>query len=270
MVRSSFFVCALILLLASSVSAPCQGIPMMRPESRDNVRACAPRNTPQRLQPVARTVSATVRVPTPNRPYCGPGVFPSRPMCPPAPAAAPPSRPLPVRVEVSVRPESCEQRRPVPVVYRDPGFMGPIIRHSIGLAGATVAAPFRVLEMLVPLDASPTLGRRCGTPPRAQACGYQRPPIPRFDPRCPPPLTRPAYACIPRPGCAPPGPAVAPLPPCAMPPGCGPFMPPAMVEREQEPPCAPQSLLGGVLDLPFRLLSRGRVLHDMGSMPPAR
>lgn len=267
MVRGLFIYCVFIVLLMSNASASCQGIPTIRPMSPNNY-ACVPRKPTQRVQPVVRTVNATVRVPSPNRPNYGPGSFPSQPWCPPAPPVAAPSGPLPVRVEVSVRPESFEQRRPVPVVYRDPGFLGPIVRHTVGLAGATVAAPFRVLEMLVPLDATPgRTGRRCG-PPRPQNCGYKQPAAPRFAPPCPRPVTRPAYACVPRVGCAPPGPFVAPLPPCSAPSGCGPYMPPAMVERE--PPRAPQSLLGGVLDLPFRLLSRGRVLGDMGSTTSSR
>lgn len=268
MIRSAVMSCLSVLLVVSSVPALCQGIPLIRPTFPDNGRACVPQKAVQGPQPVARTVNATVRVPSPNKPYCGPGVSPSQPLCAPAPPATAPVRPLPVRVEVAVRPELFEQRRQVPVVYRDPGFMGLIVRHTVGLAGATVAAPFRVLEMLIPLDAPPNAGnRRCG-PPRPQNCEYQQPAAPRFVPLCPPPVTRPAYACAPSVGCAPTGPSVAPLPPCSGPSGCGPYMPPAMVE--QEPPCAPQSLLGGVLDLPFRLMSRGRVLGDMGSMPYPR
>lgn len=268
MIRSAFVSCLSMLFLMSSVSAFCQGIPLVRPMLRDNGTTCGPQKALQGLQPVARTVNATVRVPSPNKPNSGPGVYSAQPWCAPAPPATASGRPLPVRVEVAVRPESCEQRRPIPVVYRDPGFMGPIIRHSVGLAGATVAAPFRVLEMLVPLDASSNVGnRRCG-PPRPQNCGYRGLSVPRFAPPCPPPVTRPAYACVPRVGCAPTGPSVAPLPPCGAPSSCGPYMPPAMVERE--PPCAPQSLLGGVLDLPFRLMSRGRLLGDIGSVPITR
>jgi len=212
-------------------------------------------------------VQVIVPMPQPPRPFAPPACLPSPPYCPPAATAS--ARPMPVRVDIAVRPEACNQRRPVPVVYRDPGFLGSIISHSLGLAGATIAAPFRVAEMLLPWEASSlSQQRQCGPRPRVPNCGFQSSASPRFAPKCPVPVTQPMPSCAPVVACAPPGPSVAPLPPCALPPPCGPFMPPALVERD-EPPCAPQSLLGGIVQLPFTLAERGRFIGDMGRSPAA-
>jgi hypothetical protein len=222
---------------------------------------CAPPQTSRSVQPVARAVQVTVPMPQPPKPYMPPRCVPPS-YCPP-PAAAAPSRSMPVRVDIAVRPEACDQQRPVPVVYRDPGFLGPMISYSMGLIGATIAAPFRVAEMLVPLAGRSCPPKQpCGPPPRPQDCGYQGPPP--FAAKCPPPITQPAALCQSVFGCAPPGPSVAPLPPCAPPPACGPYMPPALVARDEEPPCAPQSLLGGLMQWPVTMLERGRIFGDLG------
>ena len=93
-------------------------------------------------QPVARTVSVQVPVP------CAPPVLPP---CSSGEVRYGPSRTLPVRVEVAVRPEpGCDSRR-IPVAFRDPGPLQPIISNGVGLIGSTLAAPFRVAEMLCPL-----------------------------------------------------------------------------------------------------------------------
>ena len=270
MVRVTLFFTLFVMLLGASGSAICQSIPPSYPGNYPAVRPCAPR---QAVQPVARSVTVTVPMPQPPRlcgppqyapsPYCQPLCGP--PLCAPSrccqpPAATAPARPMPVRVDIAVRPETCDQRCPVPVVYRDPGFLGPIIRNTVGLVGATIAAPFRVAEMLLPLD-PPCPPRRQCAPPCPVNCGY-----PQFAPKCPVPVTQPVYRG-PVFTCAPCGPSVAPLPSCAPPPPCGPFMPPAVVELDEEPPCAPQSLLGGIMDLPSRLLQRGRLIGDLGRSP---
>ncbi|AFM28039.1 hypothetical protein [Desulfomonile tiedjei] len=260
MVRIFLVFTLFIMVCVSSGPVLCQSFPTAYPGSLPGVRPC----TPQRqMQPVARSVNVTVPVPQPPKPYMPPTCAPA-PYCPP-PAAAAPSRPMPVRVDIAVRPEACDRARPVPVVYRDPGFLGPIISHSIGLIGATIAAPFRVAEMLCPLDAPACPPKRpCGPPPYPANCGYPPPAAPQFAPKCPVPITQPVAPCPPALTCAPCGPSVAPLPPCASPPPCAPFIPPAVVERDQEPPCAPQSLLGGLMQLPFTLAERGRFIGDMG------
>lgn len=265
MTRIIFQLGFLVVFLATGTSGLCQSVPSVTPTYHPGIRACS---LQQPVQPVARSVQVTVPMPQPPKPFPPPACLPSPPYCPAAATA--PARPMPVRVDIAVRPEECDQRRPVPVVYRDPGFLGPIVSHSLGLVGATIAAPFRVAEMLFPLDASPrSPQRQCGPRSHVPSCGYQPPASPRFAPECPAPVTQPMASCAPVLSCTPPGPSVAPLPPCALPPPCGPFMPPALVEREEEPPCAPQSLLGGIVQLPFTLAGRGRFIGDIGRSPAA-
>lgn len=266
MVRIALMFGFLMVFLGTSIPVLCQSIPVPQPAYRSGVRPCGPQLPAQPAPPVARSVNVTVPVPPPAQ-VCAPATCAPAPpyCCSPAAPPAPP-RQMPVRVDIAVRPEACDQRRPVPVVYRDPGFLGPIICHSVGLVGAAVAAPFRVLEMLCPVPAQPC-PRRCGPRPQPSTCGYQQQTSPSFAPKCPMPCTQPVAPCPPMLACAPPGPSVAPLPPCASPSPCGPFMPPAMVERDEEPPCAPQSLLGGLINLPFTLMERGRLVHDLGSAP---
>jgi len=249
-----------VLALASGSPALCQTVPGAYAQFPQGVRSYGPQQT---AQPVARSVNVTVPVPQPPK-QCGPpACVPPPPYCSPVFPTAAASRPMPVRVDIAVRPETCDQRHPVPVVYRDPGFFGPIIRHSVGLVGATVAAPFRVLEMLCPLEGPPCPANRPCSPPACAMIPYHPPAAPPlFVPKCPAPPCPPVLTC------APPGPSVAPLPPCASPPPCGPFLPPALVDHDEELPCAPQSLLGGFVQLPFTLAERGRFMGDMGRPSP--
>ncbi|MGC9030914.1 MAG: hypothetical protein ACP5LD_14775, partial [Desulfomonilaceae bacterium] len=236
MLRAIFLVGMVFVFMSHGVCGMCQSVPGFSPSIPSLPGLCKP-HQPKQVQPVARTVQVTVPAPRPAPPAAPPGCGPMSSLCPPFSSQARDTRPTPVRVEVAVRPEGPEQRSPVPVVYRDPGFLGPMIRHGVGLVGATVAAPFRVAEMLLPVQAPQTL-TSCGV-----GCG-QGP--------CPAP--RPARPCSP----LPPAPSLAPLPRCAVP-SCGPYMPPAKVERPEEPAWVPQSLLGGVLNVPFVLLERGRI-----------
>ncbi len=163
----------------------------------------------------------------------------------------PTEKPTPVRVEVSVRPESCGGTNLAPLVYRDPGFFRPILTSAVSLLGSVVAAPFRFAETLVPLD-SPSKGKgSCQRSPIPQPCGSQRTPPPQVVERCGP------GPCMGPPVCAPTGPSVSPLPPNAQT-QCGPFIPPMLVAGNEEAPCEPQSLLGGIMNLPSRILLRGR------------
>jgi hypothetical protein len=205
---------ATVVALSMGTSLLCEAAELCKPRiTLPSARYCPPQ---QRVQPVAQSVTVTVPVAPAPKPYmlppCG-----QPPYCPP-PAAAPPSGSVPVRVDIAVRPEACDQRPTVPVVYRDPGFLGPIISHSTGLIGATIAAPFRVAEMLCPTDipACPP-GRPCGPPPCAVSSGY------------PPRMTQPV-SFRPVMGCVPPGPSVAPLPPCRALTTCDSNLPPALVE----------------------------------------
>jgi hypothetical protein len=212
---------------------------------------------------VPRTVSVTVPVPTAlptmRRPPSNMPCLAGSPC--PTPVVG---KPMPVQVEVAVRPELCDKQNLAPVIYRDPGFFLPVISSAASLTGAVIAAPFRFLETLVPLDCPRRCGRPCGMPP------------PAFLPNCmaPAPLCPPVIAkcgpppCMGQPVCAPVGPSVAPLP-LAKGPACGPFIPPMLVaQQNEEPPCEPQSLLGGIVNFPSRILDRGRFFGDMGAISP--
>lgn len=261
MVRSAFMFAILATLLCASQTGLCQSVPFPVRSSGSFVRPCGPQIPAHPAPPVARSVNVTVPLPQTTQVQIPRPCGSVAPYC--QPAAPPPSRPMPVRVDIAVRPESCDRRHPVPVVYRDPGFLGPIVAHSVGLVGAAIAAPFRIVEMFCPVPVQPC-PQRCCQRPAPNPCGYQQP-IPAFVPKCPVPCTQPVPPCRPVFACAPQGPSVAPLPSCAPPQPCGPFMPPAMVQRDEEPPCAPQSLLGGLINLPSTLITRGRLVHDLGA-----
>ena len=210
-------------------------------------------------KPVAKTVNVTVPIFTPPPTRCPAPPIMQCPQLQGPPCWTPPvSKPRPVKVGISVRPDLCDRLDLAPVVYRDPGFFKPMISSAVCLVGATVAAPFRLLETLIPVDVRPN----CGPPVPPPGCLPPAPPPPVIG-RCGPP------PCVGPPVCAPGGPSVAPLPQKAVPQGCGPVIPPMLVARDEEPPCAPQSLLGGILKFPSRLLCRGRFVGDMGATPTA-
>ena len=173
------------------------------------------------------------------------------------PRVAPPRvNSTPVRVDVSVRAEGPERTQLAPIVYREPGFFKAVVTSAVSLVGATVAAPFRFVETLVPLDCGNQPGNICGPRPCAPCATSCPAPPPQMIGKCVP------KPCMPVPiTCAPPGPSVAPLPPARPPVGCAPFIPPMMVE---EPPCEPQSLLGGLVNFPSRFVQRGRFFGDIG------
>lgn len=221
---------------------------------------CAPPtqiSRPLSNHPTARTMTVTVPVTQPTQPICNPRqTFPVG-CCPaPVPVAQPRMSTTPVRVDVSVRAEGPEKTNMAPIVYRDPGFFRAIVTSAVSLAGATIAAPFRILETLVPVDCENRIPNSCRPRPPS-SCSTQCPaPTPPMIGKCVP------KPCFPTPvTCAPPGPSVAPLPPFRPAGGCAPFIPPKMVE---DPPCEPQSLLGGLANLPSRFAQRGRFFGDMG------
>jgi len=221
----------------------------------------------QDVRRVAHSVRVTVPVPQPPRQCLPPGCPPAPMYCPPPVCAPQPVRPIPVSVDIAVRPESCDQERLVPVVYRDPGFIGPIVSHSIGLIGATIAAPFRMAEMLCPVTVSPCFPKTPCEPPSCSVnrC-YPQPDPCRFAPPCPRPVSRP-MPCKQLMACAPTGPSVGPLPSCSAVPACGPNLPPALVQEYQFPQYEPQNLLSGIVNLPGRLIRNGRLTGDINSRP---
>ena len=150
MLRTVVVLGFVIVIINQAEIGICQNVPASWSRGHASPVFCSPQQ-PHQAKAVARTVQVTVPLPRPAPPVCGP--IPS--LCPPVPYRPKDTRSMPVRVEVAVRPEGFEQRNPVPVVYRDPGFLGPMIRHGVGLVGATVSAPFRVAEMLVPVGCAP-------------------------------------------------------------------------------------------------------------------
>jgi hypothetical protein len=244
---------AVVVVLAMGISPQCRAAEMFGPGFAPRpAYSCAPR---QQSQPVARNVSVTV--PVPQRPApCLPPMCGPVPYCPPRPAAAP-ARPMPVRVDISVRPEDCGQRPAVPVAFRDPGFMAPIVGYSVGLLGATIAAPFRVAEMLCPIKARACAPKAPCTPPPCPV-NYGPPPCVPMQAPC-----RPVAVA-----CAPPGPSVAPLPGCARPASCGVNIPPALLAEYQFPQCEPQDLLSGICNLPGRMVNQSRLPGGIGRPMP--
>jgi hypothetical protein len=253
----------MVLTLLTGTCVPCEAADVYG--SRTTFPSSYQCPSPQRVQPVAKSETVTVPVPQPPRP-CAPPVCGKPPYG--IPPAVPTSRSMPIRVDIAVQAEACEQRGMVPVVYRDPGFLAPIIGHAVGLIGATIAAPFRAAEMLCPIGAtSCPPGRPCGPPPCLINSGCQPHAVPQFAPPCPP--ARPqSVVCRPLLKCAPPGPSVAPLPPCRPMRACDVNLPPALVDEYQFPQCEPQDLLSGIWNLPGRLLNQGRLTGDMGRPAP--
>jgi hypothetical protein len=211
--------------------------------------------------------------------------LPSAQPCPPPirKCGYPPQKP---RFRAPVPP--CE-RGLAPVQLRDPGPVKPLIGHAVGLLGATLALPFRLLETLVP---NPEL-KSCG--PKPPPCRVLPPRGYRPAPYCPPnpglakckypvmppnrPMCMPGQAplnppmCAPPRTCAPVGPSVAPFPraSCGRPAFGLPYIPPAISkEAASFPPVEPQSLLGGIVNFPSRLRERGRVIGDMNAQPDSK
>jgi hypothetical protein len=196
--------------------------------------------------PPALTQSMNPCSPAPPRSYTRPagtspvGCANTVPSC--QPAARGTTRPFPVPAQPApvsypreysapTRQEAACGTRLVPVEFRDPGPVKPLVGHLIGATGAAVALPFRILESLCPIRCQP-----CPAP--APPCGQTGcsshafpvgPPVPQY--------SRPVAACAPvsacpRPlTCAPCGPEVAPLPSSASPPPCGPQIPPALLRE---------------------------------------
>lgn len=252
---------ALVMVAAGLPSLAQSPFPSYGPPASGPNLQCAPRQAAP--PPVARNVQ--VRVPVP----CGPEVS-SPYRC--GEVRHRPSPTMPVRVEVAVKPEpACDGRR-IPVKFRDPGPFQPILATGAGLIGATVAAPFRLVEILVPWGRE----QPCQGPPPRPACAASGPPAP---PRgvglpwypgnvhkvcAPPPLT----CGVPLGACPPPAPSIAPLPPAPCPPAYGCGLPPQLVQDSQIPYWEPKSLLAGLWNLPARLLTGGRLTGDLGKPSP--
>lgn len=171
--------------------------------------------------------------------------------------------PVPHKVPPFCGPETVHDPKLVPLYVRDPGPVKPIIQCTVGLAGAALALPFRIAEILCPVPKkackpvnAPCCAPNIPVPPRTPSCHPMQPPAGCF-PACP------------RPGvCAPGGPAVAPLPPAACAPACGPNIPPMLVEEYQFPALEPQNLLSGIWNFPGSLIRSGRFAGDIHKTSP--
>jgi hypothetical protein len=174
-----------------------------------------------------------------------------------------PCGPVPHKVRPFPGSETAHDPRLVPLYVRDPGPVRPIIQHTIGLAGAALALPFRIAEMLCPVPKAPckpmnppSCGPNIPVPPRTPVCYPMQPHAGCF-PACPRPVV-----------CGPVGPAVAPLPQAPCIPACGPNLPPMLLEEYQFPQAEPQNLLSGIWNFPGRLLRNGRFAGDIHEVSP--
>lgn len=219
---TALFVAAAAWTANSACAAGYGGFPHHGTLPSNQCRPSNPASVPQ-----ARTVNVTVPMPQQPAPWCAP--------CPPPTLA----KPAPVRVEVSVRPESPCETRPTPLTYRERGPLQAALYHGTGLAGAAVALPLRLVETVFPV---PAVRRTCVEAfPTAVSC-------------------RPLVVTNP-PG----GPSAAPLPRVGAPTFCGPHIP-ARVVRDAEYPCVePQTLVGGIVTLPSRMLQTGRFFGDLSA-----
>jgi len=218
---------------------------------------CVPR--PPVPQPVARNVSVKV-------PISCPAPVLSPPRC--GPVQHRPSQTMPVKVHVEVKPEVACTARPVPVAFRDPGPVEPVISNGVALVGAVVAAPFRLIEILCPFGQE----RPCPGRPLPMTCPPPNSPKPfsgSCEPYCPQPICKipalqPLQCRVLQGACPPTGPSICPLPTvgCPSPSAC--FLPPRLVENDRVPILEPRSLIGGLWSLPARLISGGRWTGDLG------
>ncbi len=203
MLRASISLC-FVFIFSSSLMGFCQGIPQWCPPDRYRSNPCVQRPT---VRPIVRTVQVDVPAPCPTV-SCGPALpWRPHPCAPPTCAPPPPTRPVRVRIDVRVRPESCGQGQHAQVGCRNFGALTPFME----LMRRALAAPINILETMCP--GMP----RCGMPP--PPCG---------PPSCMPSPCGPAPMCPP----APCGPMPCRYPqkvkcstagyaPC--PPACGPY-----------------------------------------------
>lgn len=87
------------------------------------------------------------------------------------------------------------------------------------------------------------------------------PPVPRVSGYSPP-FSR--GSCAPPMASAPVGPSVAPLLRAGCPSPCEPYLPARIVRDAEFPLLEPRDLMGGLVNLPFRLMQRARLFGDWG------
>ncbi len=165
-----------------------------------------------------------------------------------SPCAAPQRAPLcaPAKIRTAPPKSASSFPRLIPIEIRDSGPIKPIVAHTVWLAGALIAAPFRLMETVLPLGyISGYSGASAPVPPPGVACvPYGAPP--RALPFTGAPFTQAGGGY-----------------------GQGPSYPmgnPSPSSQENRfPQVEPQSLLGGVVQFPTTMVTQGRILGDLGS-----
>ncbi len=138
----------------------------------------------------------------------------------------------------------------VPVTYVEPGPIRAVAFYAVGLIKATIAAPFKLVETVIPL------GKKTDCHPVARG------------PVCAPPAQSQALptnaSCAPVPvGCGPPSPYLGPRPRSNAQNNCGPNLPPQVVKEYEFPPKESDNLLSGLWNLPATLVRQGRFTGDL-------
>lgn len=221
MIRIAIFFSLFIMLLATSGPALCQGFPACYPAPIPSYSQCGPSRP---APPISRTVQVDVPVPCALMP-CGPPI-PCRPNpCGPPVCAPPPcpTKPVQVRVDVVVRPESPKPCAPQTFCCENPPVFEPIFYRAAGLVQSLIVAPLGLGERFmghpVPMPMPVPQPMPCWRAPAAM-----RPPC--FQP---PPATPCMVPSPPQPRCALPGPPAK----VKAPPVCGPT--PAWTHRPNSP-----------------------------------
>jgi len=161
------------------------------------------------------------------------------------------------------RPESASPHR-TPIELRDVGPIKPIIAHTVGLAGAVIAVPFRLLETLAPI------GGTTGYPSLSNV--RQRPSVPCF-----PNEAASQVSAFPR------SPLARNPNDSGLRTGQGSRLQRGDCNQLQSyqqrqsswpsdenrfPQVEPQSLLGGIVRFPSTIVTQGRIIGDLGSQQP--
>lgn len=143
--------------------------------------------------------------------------------------------------------------RLVPLTYVEPGPIRAIAFYAVGLLKSTIAAPFKLIETVIPVGGK-TDCRPVG-------------PVNHAPVKCQPqqclPVCNPVIA-----GCAPPAPCLGPRPRSAGSNSCGPNLPAQVVKEYEFPPVEPGSLWSGLWNLPSTLWRQGRLTGDVMTNSP--
>ena len=184
-----------------------------------------------------------------NRPACF-GYAESSPNSCASPVGNPAQK-MPLGTGVSHGPvlmPGCGSERLVPMTCEEPGPIRAIAFYTVGVIKSTIAAPFRLLETLIPVGK----GNDCGPvrPPGSGPLVCQ--PQPGFS------TCKPAVV-----GCAPASPNLGPRPGSSSQPLCGVKLPPQVIKEYEFPPLESDNLLSGLWNLPATLMRQGRITGDV-------